>query len=108
MIDGLFARAGFPRSASPRMPTIVGGALVATSHTAATRAGVRALEQGGNAVDATLAAAACLTVCEPTDNGLGGDAFSLVWHGGTLYGINGSGRTPGRLPERVVEEFGPR
>ncbi len=108
MIDGLFARAGFPRSGFPRMPTIVGGALVATSHTAATRAGVRALEAGGNAVDAALAAAACLTVCEPTDNGLGGDAFSLVWHDGALHGLNGSGRAPGRMAERLVEEFGPR
>ena len=106
--DGLFARAPFARSDFPRMPTIVGGALVATSHPAATRAGVRALEQGGNAVDAALAAAACLTVCEPTDNGVGGDAFSLVWHGGKLHGLNGSGRSPMRMPERVVEEFGPR
>ena len=106
--DGLFARAPFARSDFPRMPTIVGGALVATSHPAATRAGVRALEQGGNAIDAALAAAACLTVCEPTDNGVGGDAFSLVWHGGKLHGLNGSGRSPMRMPERVVEEFGPR
>src|SRR6476619_2609574 len=106
--DGLFARAPFARSGFPRMPTIVGGALVATSHPAATRAGVRALEQGGNAIDAALAAAACLTVCEPTDNGVGGDAFSLVWHGGKLHGLNGSGRSPMRLPAPVVEPSGPR
>jgi gamma-glutamyltranspeptidase/glutathione hydrolase len=106
--DGLFGRERFARSGFPRMPTVVGGALVATSHPAATRAGVRALEQGGNAVDAALAAAGCLTVCEPTDNGVGGDAFSLVWHDGKLHGLNGSGRSPLRMQERVVDEFGPR
>ena len=106
--ERLFAPAGFARSGFPRMPTILGGAVVATSHPAATRAGVRALENGGNAIDAALAAAACLTVCEPTENGVGGDAFSIIWHGGKLHGINGSGRSPMRLPEPVVEQFGPR
>jgi gamma-glutamyltranspeptidase/glutathione hydrolase len=106
--DRLYAPAGFAGSGFPRMPTILRGAVVATSHPAATRAGVRALEQGGNAIDAALAAAACLTVCEPTDNGVGGDAFSIVWHGGKLHGLNGSGRAPLRLPEPVVEQVGPR
>ena len=106
--DRLFAPAGFPGSGFPRMPTVVADAAVATSHPLATRAGVRALESGGNAVDAALAAAACLTVCEPTENGLGGDAFALVWHGGELHGLNGSGRAPARMVERVVERFGPR
>jgi gamma-glutamyltranspeptidase/glutathione hydrolase len=106
--ERLYAPAAFPGSGFPRMPTILGGAAVATSHPAATRAGVRALEQGGNAIDAALAAAACLTVCEPTENGVGGDAFSIIWHGGKLYGLNGSGRSPLRLPERVVELHGPR
>ena len=86
--ERLFAPPGFARSGFPRMPTVLGRAVVATSHPAATRAGVRALENGGNAVDAALAAAACLTVCEPTENGVGGDAFSIIWHGGKLHGIN--------------------
>ncbi len=41
-----------------------------------------------DAVDAALAAAVVLTVAEPTDNGLGGDAFALVWHEGVLHGLN--------------------
>ena len=77
---------------------------MATSHPLATRAGLRALERGGNAVDAALAAAAVLTVAEPTDNGIGGDAFALVWDGGVLYGINGSGRSPADLGGRSAEE----
>jgi len=91
-----------------RMPAIAGEAMVATSHPLATRAGLRALERGGNAVDAALAAAAMLTVAEPTDNGVGGDAFALVWDGGVLHGLNGSGRSPAELGDRVASDSGPR
>ncbi len=52
------------------------------------------LYQGGNAVDAAIAAAAAMTVCEPVSNGLGSDAFALIWDGKALHGINGSGRAP--------------
>ena len=88
------------------MPAISAEAMVATSHPLATRAGLSALERGGNAVDAALAAAAMLTVAEPTDNGVGGDAFALVWDKGALYGINGSGRSPADLGGRSLR--GPR
>ena len=81
------------------MPAVAGEAMIATSHPLASRAGLRALDRGGNAVDAALAAAAVLTVAEPTDNGLGGDAFALVWHGGALHGLNGSGRSPAQLDD---------
>jgi gamma-glutamyltranspeptidase/glutathione hydrolase len=52
------------------------------------------LLKGGNAVDAALAAAITLTVVEPTSNGIGSDAFALIWEGGALHGLNASGRSP--------------
>ena len=80
---------------------------MATSHPLATRAGLRVLERGGNAVDGILAAAAMLTVCEPGDNGVGGDAFAIVWDGDRLHGLNGSGRSPVDLGGRTSTERGP-
>ncbi len=90
------------------MPAVASERMIATSHPLATRAGMRAFERGGNAVDAALAAAAVLTVAEPTDNGVGGDAFALVWHDGSLYGLNGSGRSPAVLDGGGVDDAGPR
>ena len=68
--------------------------LVATSQPLAAQAGLFMLREGGNAVDAALAAAITLTVVEPTSNGLGSDAFALVSQGGRLWGLNGSGALP--------------
>src|SRR3989442_10963385 len=90
------------------MPTVTGQAMVATSNPLATRAGVHALEHGGNAIDAALAAAAVLPLAEPTENGPGGDAFAIVWHDGKLHGLNGSGRSPAEPDELVVHRVGPR
>ena len=59
------------QSGWPRLPVVTRDAMVASSHPLATRAGLRALEAGGKAVDAALAAAALLTVCEPGHNGIG-------------------------------------
>lgn len=56
--------------------------------------GLQTLLKGGNAVDAALAMAAAYPVVEPTGNGLGADAFAIVWYKGKLYGINGSGPAP--------------
>ena len=89
-----------------RLPTIAADAMVATSHPLATRAGVRALEAGGNAVDAALAAAAMLTVCEPPHNGVGGDAFAQLWLDGELHGLNGSGRAPAQIDGPTVDVAG--
>ena len=69
---------------------------VATSQSLATLAGMEMFWAGGNAVDAALATAIALTVVEPTSNGIGGDAFALVWDG-KLHGLNASGRSPQRL-----------
>jgi len=75
--------------------------VVATSHPLAAQAGLQALHNGGNAVDAALAAAITLTVVEPTSNGLGSDAFAIVWDGSQIHGLNASGRSPkGWSPER--------
>lgn len=75
---------------------------VATSQPLAALAGLEMLWAGGNAVDAAIAMAVALTVVEPTSNGIGGDAFALVWDG-TLHGLNASGKSPEQLtPERVA------
>lgn len=68
--------------------------MVATSQPLAAEAGLQILRNGGNAVDAALATAIALTVVEPTCNGIGGDAFAIVWDGNRLHGFNGSGRSP--------------
>jgi gamma-glutamyltranspeptidase / glutathione hydrolase len=68
--------------------------VVSTSHPLAAQAGLRMLLKGGSAVDAAIAAAAALTICEPVSNGLGSDAFGLIWDGKELHGINASGRAP--------------
>jgi len=78
---------------SQRMPVLARN-VVATSQPLAAQAGLRMLLQGGNAVDAAIATAVTLTVVEPTSNGIGGDAFALVWRDEKLYGLNGSGRSP--------------
>lgn len=70
--------------------------MVCTSQPLAAQAGLDILKQGGNAIDAAVATAACLTVLEPTSNGLGSDAFALVWieKEQKLYGLNASGLSP--------------
>ena len=68
--------------------------LIATSQPLASQAGASAFARGGNAIDAALAAAITLTVVEPTMNGLGGDAFAILWDGHQLHGMNGCGRAP--------------
>jgi gamma-glutamyltranspeptidase/glutathione hydrolase len=71
--------------------------IVATSQPLAAQAGLSMLRQGGNAVDAAVATAMAMTVLEPTSNGIGSDAFALVWAGGGLHGLNASGRSPAAL-----------
>ena len=78
---------------SQRMPVLAAN-VVATSQPLAAQAGLRMLLKGGNAVDAALATAIALTVVEPTMNGIGSDAFALVWDRTQLNGLNASGRAP--------------
>jgi gamma-glutamyltranspeptidase/glutathione hydrolase len=107
-LEALF-RPGIAHSSGwRRMPAVAGEAMIATSHPLASAAGLAAFREGGNAVDAALAGAAVLTVAEPTDNGVGGDAFAIVWHDGALHGLNGSGRSPRVLDEVKVDASGPR
>jgi gamma-glutamyltranspeptidase / glutathione hydrolase len=68
--------------------------VVSTSHPLAAQAGLRMLLKGGNAVDAAVAAAAAISICEPVSNGLGSDAFCILWDGVSLHGLNASGRAP--------------
>src|SRR3954470_8587031 len=81
---------------SQRMPVFAAN-VVATSQPLAAQAGLRILQQGGNAADAAIATAAAMTVLEPSSNGLGADAFALIWHDGWLHGLNASGRAPKAL-----------
>lgn len=88
--------------ASARSPVFARN-MVATSQPLATQAGLRMLLAGGNAVDAALSAAIALVVVEPTGNGLGSDAFAIVWDGTGLHGLNASGRSPASwTPERFA------
>jgi gamma-glutamyltranspeptidase/glutathione hydrolase len=81
---------GYP---SVRLP-VFGRNVVSTSHPLGAQAGLRMLLAGGNAVDAAVAAAAVMTIVEPVSNGLGSDAFCILWDGRELHGLNASGRAP--------------
>ncbi|MBR1590956.1 MAG: gamma-glutamyltransferase family protein [Acidaminococcaceae bacterium] len=81
--------------------------MVCTSQTLAAQAGLDVLKKGGNAIDAAIATAICLTVLEPPSNGIGSDLFALVWYRGRLYGLNGSGPAPlGITREAVLKKIG--
>ena len=78
---------------------VIGRNVVATSQPLAAQAGLQMLTAGGTAADAAVAAAAALTVVEPTANGLGSDAFAMWWDSASqrLHGLNASGRSPAAL-----------
>ncbi|MFK7751293.1 MAG: gamma-glutamyltransferase family protein [Sedimentitalea sp.] len=86
-----------------RRSVVLADNIVATSQPLAAQAGIAMLAQGGNAVDAAIATAITLTLVEPTGNGVGSDAFAIVWDGQQLHGLNASGRSPaGWTPERFA------
>lgn len=80
--------------------------MVATAQPLAAQAGLTMFQKGGNAVDAAVAAAACLTVVEPTSNGIGGDAFALIWCGDKLFGLNASGPAPMSISLEALKKRG--
>ena len=79
-----------------RSEVIAQNGMVATSHPLASQIGIDILKEGGNAIDAAIAANAALGLMEPTGNGIGGDLFAIVWieKEKKLYGLNASGRSP--------------
>ena len=77
----------------PRKPLLASN-VVSTSQPLAAQAGVQMLAAGGNAVDAILATAITLSLVEPVSNGIGSDAYAIVWDGRQLHGLNASGRSP--------------
>ena len=94
---------GYP---SQRLP-VFGRNIVSTSHPLGAQAGLRMLLAGGNAVDAAIAAAAAMTIVEPVSNGLGSDAFCLLWDGQQLHGLNASGPAPAAwTPEYFRKKYG--
>jgi gamma-glutamyltranspeptidase/glutathione hydrolase len=81
--------------------------VVSTSHPLAAQAGLRMMLKGGNAVDAAIAAAAAITITEPVSNGLGSDAFCILWDGKELHGLNASGCAPQAwTPEYFSAKYG--
>src|SRR5512143_1233084 len=88
----------------PRKPLFAKN-VVCTSQPLAAQAGVSMLAAGGSAVDAILATAITLTLVEPVSNGIGSDAYAIVWDGKTLHGLNASGRSPSAwTPEYFAKE----
>lgn len=94
---------GYP---SQRLP-VFGRNVVSTSHPLAAQAGLRMLLRGGNAVDAAIATAAVMTIVEPVSNGLGSDAFCILWDGQQLHGLNASGCAPQAwTPDYFARKYG--
>jgi gamma-glutamyltranspeptidase/glutathione hydrolase len=93
----------YPRT---RNPIYAKNGMVATSQPLAANAGLDILKKGGNAVDAAIATAAALTVVEPCSNGIGGDAFAIVWMKDKMHGLNASGPSPKTLTIEAVKANG--
>ncbi len=96
------------RYPSTRYPLYAKGGMVNCSSPQASAAGLEVMRRGGNAMDAAVAAAAALTVVEPTANGIGGDAFAIIWSekDRKLFGLNSSGRAPALASIEAVQRSG--
>ena len=82
--------------------------MSATCHPLATQAAIDILKDGGNAIDAAIAANAVLGLVEPTGCGIGGDLFAIIWDSKTnqLYGLNASGPAPKDMSIDFVKNKG--
>jgi gamma-glutamyltranspeptidase/glutathione hydrolase len=92
--------------AQSRSEVLARNGVVATSQPLGAQAGLQILKQGGNAIDAAVAAAAVMNVVEPSSAGIGGDVFAIVWLAKEkkLVALNGSGRAPsGATPQHLAE-----
>lgn len=96
------------KSFATRSAVIAQHGMAATSHPLATQVAVDILKKGGTAIDAAIAANACLGLMEPTGCGIGGDLFAIVWdaESNQLHGLNGSGRSPKSLTKAYFVENG--
>lgn len=88
--------------ASNRYCVTAANGMVSTGSALASQAGLEILKKGGNAVDAAIATAAALTVVEPTANGIGSDAFAIIWMKDKMYGLNSTGKAPSQISAEKV------
>ncbi|MDC1311336.1 gamma-glutamyltransferase family protein [Burkholderiales bacterium] len=84
---------------------IFGDNIVSTSQPLAAQAGLSMMHRGGNAVDAAIASAITLTVVEPTMNGIGSDAFCLIWDGQKIHGLNAAGKYPEKWKHSDFKQY---
>ncbi|PZX18831.1 gamma-glutamyltranspeptidase/glutathione hydrolase [Palleronia aestuarii] len=91
-----------------RSEVIAANGLCATSHPLAAKVAIQTLEAGGNAVDAALAGAVLLGICEPQMTGIGGDLFALISpaDGAEIVSLNGSGRAPRATDANALRSAG--
>ncbi|MED5407513.1 MAG: gamma-glutamyltransferase family protein [Pseudomonadota bacterium] len=99
----MFTRIDPDHRHASRRSSVYARNVVAASQPLAAQAGLQAIRNGGNAVDAAIATATTLTVVEPTMNGIGSDGFVIVADNRGIHGFNGSGRSPTAwTPERFA------
>lgn len=91
-----------------RSAVLATGGMCATSHPLGAKAAIDVLERGGNAMDAAIAGAVLLGICEPQMTGLGGDCFVLWSDAGSneVKSLNGSGRAPAALDASMLRDAG--
>lgn len=90
-----------------RSPVLASSGMCATSHPLATQTAIETLKAGGNAMDAAIAGAILLGICEPQMTGIGGDCF-VLWSNtdGKVHALNGSGRAPAALDAAELRAAG--